>query len=261
MSNSILFKNTKISFNQIGQGKPIILLHGFLSNSMMWNSLIPKISAKNCIVTIDLLGHGKSECFGYIHTIELMAEAVFSVLEHLNIKKATLIGHSMGGYVALAFAELYPKMVQGLCLVNSTSQEDSSERMQLRSRAIEAVKTNYESIVRQSISNLFRPKNRVLFSKEIKGLKKEALKTPIQGYIAAQEGMKIRKNREVILHSGLFKKMMIMSKKDPVLNYDSLIKEVQNIDIIIAKLPDGHMSYIENNEAFSYNIVHFIENI
>ncbi len=261
MSAFILFKNTKIHFNDYGKGKAIVLLHGFLENSTMWKDLTPRLLKQNRVITIDLLGHGQTECLVYVHTMELMAEAVNTVLRHLKIKQAMFIGHSMGGYVALAFAELYPKIVQGLCLANSTSQEDSDERVLLRSRAIEAVKSNYDSIVRHSISNLFRPKNRIIFSEELKAVKKEALKTPVQGYIAAQEGMKIRKNRETILRFGKFKKMMIISKKDPVLNYDSLINETKNIDIKLVEFPDGHMSHIENNKSFSYNIMHFIENL
>jgi len=261
MMAEILFKNTKVHFRDQGKGNAIVLLHGFLENSTMWNNLIPKLLPKYRVINIDLLGHGNTECLGYIHSMELMAEVVFSVLRQQKLKRATIIGHSMGGYVALAFAELYPDMVKGLGLINSTTKADSKERKLNRDRAIEAVKQNHKTFIRISIANLFRPKNRTLFPNEIKEVKREALKTPLQGIVAALEGMKIRKDREALLHFGPYKKMMIISKKDPVLNYKSLLDQVKNTDVYTAILPDGHMSHIENKESFSDNIMHFIENI
>jgi pimeloyl-ACP methyl ester carboxylesterase len=128
MQESILFKNTKVSYSDQGNGQAIVLLHGFLENSTMWNDFIPEFSKKNRVITIDLLGHGKTECIGYVHTMELMAEAVLAVLKHLKIRRSILVGHSMGGYVALAFAELYPDAVKGLCLMNSTAKPDSKQK-------------------------------------------------------------------------------------------------------------------------------------
>jgi len=194
-----------------------------------------------------------------VHTMEQMAEAVEAVSAHLKIKKATLIGHSMGGYVALAFAELYPQKVTGLCLMNSTALEDSPEKKQNRDRAIEAVKQNHKTFIGLSIANLFRPKNRTIFSDEIKNMKEEALQFPIQGIIAALKGMKIRKNRVKLFRNAAFKKMMIIGLKDPVLEYGTLIDQTKDLDVEIVEFPDGHMSYIENKEEFAYKIMHFIE--
>jgi len=257
----IEYKSISVYFTDEGEGKVIVLLHGFLSSSTMWNSLVPELRKKNRIISIDLLGHGHTECLGYIHSMELMADAVSAVLSHLKIIQLSIIGHSLGGYVALAFAEKHPKKIKGICLMNSTAEEDSPERVKLRNRAIKVSKTNYVDLVKVSIRNLFRPKNLSIYSEEIKALKKEALKTPLQGYIAAQEGMKIRKNREIILQSRNFKKMMIISRKDPVLEYHTLIKQAKKAKIEIVEFPDGHMPYIENRSNFLQAIMHFIENI
>ena len=125
MQKSIQFKNTNISFSDEGKGAAIVLLHGFLENLSMWNEITPHLLKKNRIIAIDLLGHGQSNCLGYVHTMELFAETVEAVLKHLKIRKCTLIGHSLGGYVVLAFAEKNPQKIKGLCLLNSTSNEDS----------------------------------------------------------------------------------------------------------------------------------------
>ena len=255
------YKHINIYYSDKGKGTAIVLLHGFLENSTMWKPFISKLAKKNRVVTIDLLGHGKTGCLGYIHKMEEMAEAIKAVLSHLRLRRVVVIGHSMGGYVGLAFAEKYPEMMKGLCLMNSTATADSKEKKVNRDRAIVAVKNNYKAFIKISISNLFRPKNRPIFKDEISIVKDEALKIPVQGIIAALEGMKIRKDRTEILKTKSFKKMMIIGKHDPVLDQDSLIKQTKNTDVEIVEFPDGHMSHIENKKDFSEKIMHFIENI
>lgn len=254
-------KGIPIFYTDKGKGKTVVLLHGFLENAGMWNPLVDKQSKTNRVICIDLLGHGKTGCLGYVHSMELMAETVHAVLKHLKITHSIFIGHSMGGYVALAYAEIFPKEILGLCLMNSTAQSDSEERKQNRDRAIAAVKQNYKSFVGIAIVNLFRPKNRTIFSEQIKLIKQDALKTPVQGIIAALEGMKIRKDRTELLKNSPFKKLMIISKKDPVLNYNDLIEQAQNSDVNVVEFPDGHMSHVENKSLFLQNTVRFIENI
>ena len=259
MSHFIIYKNIKVHYSDQGKGSAIVLLHGFLENSSMWNNLIPHLIKRNRVICIDLLGHGKTECLGYVHSMDLMAETVNAVLKQIRIQRVKLIGHSMGGYVALAFCDAFPEKVKALCLMNSTSRADSDEKKINRNRAIEAVKNNYKTFVRISISNLFKPSNRLILTKEIEEVTKEALKTPLQGIIAALEGMKNRPDREFILFNSSFKKMMVIGKEDPALDYNSLIEQTQNSDIKVVEFPDGHMSHIENIKEFTYNILHFIE--
>jgi len=253
------YKGAKIGFTDEGKGTVVVLLHGFLENSTMWFAIKPELLKRNRIVCIDLLGHGNSECIGYVHSMELMADAVAEVLHHLKIRRSVFVGHSMGGYVALAFADLYPDNVKGLCLLNSTTRADSLERVELRNRAIEAVKVNYKNLIRMSISNLFRPKNRKIFQEEIKQVKKEALKTPMQGYVAAQEGMKIRLDREALLHFTPYPKMMVLGKKDPVLNYEDVLDQIKDTSVSKIELPDGHMSHIENQQEVIDALQEFVK--
>ncbi|WP_369407158.1 hypothetical protein [Seonamhaeicola sediminis] len=100
-----------------------------------------------------------------------------------------------------------------------------------------------------------------MFSKEIKSLIKECLNTPLQGIIAALEGMKIREDREVLLHFSPYKKMMIIGKEDPALDYNSLKTQSKNTEVIVVEFEGGHMSFIENKDDFSNSIMYFIENI
>lgn len=256
---TILYKNTKISYSDSGIGNTIVLLHGFLENKKMWSEYSNLLSEKNRVVAIDLLGHGESDCLGYIHKMEDNAGAVNQVLEHLNIEKASIVGHSMGGYVGLAFAELYPEKIQKLVLLNSTSKEDSAEKKLNRTRAIKAVKQNYVNFVSLAIANLFSENNRIRLAEEIEKVKTEALKTPLQGIIASQEGMKIRKDREELLRKNLFPILLILGKKDPVLNYEESLSQIEDTTVELVSFEDGHMSQIENKEALKAVLLDFFE--
>ena len=242
------YKGINIFYTDEGKGNTMVLLHGFLESSTIWDTIKNEFKNNYRVITIDLLGHGQTGCLGYVHSMEAMAEAVEAVINHLKVEKFTIIGHSMGGYVALAYAEKNSDSLEGLVLMNSTSKADSEEKKKNRDRAIETVKKDHKSFIRLSISNLFRPKNRKIFTEEIKFIKDEALKIPLQGIIAALEGMKTRKDRQGILQNLTCKKMIILGKKDPVLDYNSLLGQMQNIDIEIVECPDGHMSYIENKD-------------
>ena len=259
--NQIFYKNTKISYSDIGKGTTIVLLHGFLENKNMWQKFVTDLSPKYRVITIDLLGHGESECLGYVHSMEDNADVVHAVLSELRIRKAIFVGHSMGGYVALAFAELYPQNTKGLVLLNSTARADSEERKANRDRAIKAVKQSFVNFVSLSIANLFSESNRERLSSEIERVKKEALKTPLQGIVASLEGMKIRKDREVLLHLTPYPKLLILGEKDPVLNYEETKEQIVNTAVKLVAFPDGHMSHIENRGDLLVILLAFFKSI
>ena len=256
---TLKYKNINVHYTDVGEGPCLVFLHGFLENLSIWKPFIKTFSEKHRVICIDLLGHGETECLGYIHTMEAMAEAVKSILLDLEIEKAVFFGHSMGGYVALAFIEKYPKSTLGLCLINSTASSDSEEKKKNRDKAIKAVKQNHKLFIKLSIPNLFAEHNREKFKDDIELLKKEALKMPTQGIIAALEGMKIRQSRVHLLKDTSFKKMMIVGQKDTILNYQDSLKQVKNTFVKLVEFPDGHMSFIENEALFLQAIMLFID--
>jgi len=255
----LAYKNVDIYYTDQGKGTAIILIHGFLENASMWNDIAPELSKRNRVITVDLLGHGNSDCLGYVHSMELFAETIKAVIKHLKIRKYILVGHSLGGYISLALAKTNPLQIKGLCLVNSTSNEDPEERKKLRTRANKIVKNNFESMIKMSISNLFHIKNLLKFKDEIEAVKKEALKTSIQGYIAANEGMKNRENTNHILLESNFKKLLIIGEKDPVLDYQTSLEEAKKTNSNFVVYPDGHMSHIENTLELIATLKKFIK--
>ncbi len=258
MQEQITYKNTRISFYQQGKGSSVVLLHGFLENKTMWHDISSVLAKKNRVICIDLLGHGNSENQGYIHSMNAMASSVKAVLDSLKIRKSIIIGHSMGGYVALAFADLFPKNTKGICLLNTTVLNDSAEKVIHRNRAVIALKQQLKTFIKIAIPNLFSKDSKTSFSLEIDQVITEALTTSKQGAIAATEGMKIRNNYTDFYFKSTFKKLVILGREDPVLVLNSQLEIYKNTDIPIKILDGGHMSHIENKEKLLVLLVQFI---
>lgn len=257
MSN-LLYKNATFHYSDQGSGPVLVLLHGFLEDLSMWDDIVDYFKQTHRVVCLDLLGHGKTENLGYIHTMEAQAQLLHFLLVHLNISQCSLVGHSMGGYVALAFTQLFPEMVQGICLMNSTALADTEDKKHNRDRGIKAVKQNHKIFIRLAIPNLFSEENRSVFTSEIKDITKTALKMSQQGIIAALEGMKVRKDQNHLLGKKEVPILMIIGKKDPALDYDSLIAQVNKYALNHVIFDDGHMSHIENKDELVKVFANFL---
>jgi len=245
------FKKGKIAFSDKGKGRAIILLHGFLYSKEIWGETRDALAKHFRVICIDLPGHGQSDCFGYVHGMDLMAKAVKAVLDKLHLKKYVLVGHSMGGYAALAFAELFPENVRGLCLFHSTSYADSEQKKKDRDKAIKSVKINPGIFVRATIKNLFATKNLKLFKKQISFATQIARKTPKQGIVNALEGMKDRPSRDVILHFAGYPIQFIIGKYDTVLPMQSLLDQskICKKGSALVLENSGHMGFMEQPDT------------
>ena len=245
----LTYKNIQIHYTSQGSGSVVVLLHGFLESSTMWEQVMPTLTQKHRVIAIDLLGHGQTESLAYVHTMEEQATLVNSVLKTLKVQKYVLIGHSMGAYIALALAAENSVNLSHLVLMNSTSLPDSKTRLLNRDRAIKMIKQNKDSFIKMAIPNLFSEASRTLYKEAINALKIEAQQMTVQGIVAAIEGMKIRKNQSDLLQTTAFPITFIAGKKDTVLDYDSLLEETKNTKVNFIALANGHMSHIEDTKA------------
>ncbi len=252
------FKNVKFSYTAHHRGPAILFLHGFLEEQSMWDGIIENLPKSYRKITLDLPGHGKSDNLGYIHTMEEMAEVVKALLDHLKLKKVYLAGHSMGGYVCLAFAELYPDMVKGIILMNSNARADSPTKQKDRNRAIELVKQNHKAFIKVAIPNLFNPENLKVLKELVSDVKAKALATSKQGVIAALEGMKIRPDREVLLHFGPYPVLFIAGKNDPAIPFELLQEQLMAENVTALITENGHMAHLEDTEEVVKGIKGFL---
>ncbi len=250
------FKKETITFSDEGRGRVIVLLHGFLGSHEIWEKTKKDLSRSYRVIAIDLPGHGSTPCFGYVHTMELMAKAVKAVLDHLRLKRFVLAGHSMGGYVALAFADLFPDQVKGLCLFHSTAYPDSNEKRKDRQRAIEIVKADRALYTRNTIKNLFAKKNLKYLKEEISFANRIAKKTSKRGIVAALYGMMDRKGRDLILGLVEYPIMTVIGENDNVVPASQLTEQARFLKnpTILYLEHDGHFGFLESprvcNSAF-----------
>lgn len=255
---TINHKGASIFYTDQGKGSPVVLLHGFLENHQMWDHFLNVLCEQHRVICIDLLGHGFSESVGYVHSMEEMAAAVAAVTNQLELKDISIIGHSMGGYVGIAFAKAYPEFVSKLCLLNSTPEADDDARKKLRSRANVMAKKQYEQLVRMSFINLFDKKASTNHTAEINNALAQALNTPVQGYIAANSGMKDRPDSSEFWKTTSITTGMILGKSDLLIDaeiHEQSYKEDTNFFVII---DSGHMSHITNATETINNILDFL---
>src|SRR5512147_1809966 len=122
----------RIAYERRGTGTPLVLLHGYPLDHHLWDKVAPLLGDTFELILPDLRGFGGSSTVDSFYTMEDIASDIAALLDHLGIQKAAIVGHSMGGYVALAFARLSPERVSGLGLVSSQALADPEERKQGR---------------------------------------------------------------------------------------------------------------------------------
>ncbi len=120
--------NLTLAHTRLGHGIPLVLFHGFPLDHSIWDEVTPLLSSDFDLILPDLRGFGESDSPGAAWTMADLAKDSASLLDHLGIDAAFVAGHSMGGYVALAFAKVYPHRVRGLALVASQTAADTPER-------------------------------------------------------------------------------------------------------------------------------------
>lgn len=262
MIKTAVFKKGTVSFSDQGKGRVVVLLHGYLGAKEIWQQTIADLSKSYRVIAIDLPGHGKTDSFGYVHSMELMAKCVKKVMDTLRLKKYVIIGHSMGGYVALAFAELFPESLKGLCLMHSTAWSDSDEKKKDRNRAIKLVKADKRVYTKATIKNLFATKNLKYLKNEVAFATQIAQGISKPSAVAALEGMKDRPNRDIILGLAEYPVMMVIGELDNILPYLGLLEQSETIrhKHVLLLEHDGHMGFLESPRVVNKALRKFLRN-
>lgn len=259
MIKHIQFKNTPVRFSDTGKGRAIVLLHGFPETLDAWNAFTPALAKHFRVIAIDFPGHGETPSIGYIHTMELFAECVKTVMDSLGLRRYLIAGHSMGGYAALAFADKYRGRLCGLCLFHSTALSESSEKKREREKVIEIVKKDPRHYISDAITSLFAPENVIKFGSEINELKERAFRISSLAIINAQEGMKERPPYEGLLTTLDIPVLFIAGRKDRVIPYESVLKQADTCrhPTVLLLENSAHMGFLEEKELCQKTLTRF----
>lgn len=247
-------------YSQRGVGEVVLLLHGFLEERGMWNQFTDELSKNYNVIAVDLLGQGETGNLGYVHSMEDHAAAVSTVLDAENVNGFTVVGHSMGGYVALALAEKLPAHTKKLVLFHSTAYPDSEERKKDRERVIDLVKRNKSVYVRTVIPSLFAEHSQMELHSKIQPIIDTANGFTEQGIVANIRGMMERKDRSDILKTADFPKLILHGELDSVIptkSVQDLAALNPNISLqVVSNI--GHMGHLEAPEKCVKIISDFI---
>jgi pimeloyl-ACP methyl ester carboxylesterase len=264
MEDNYTFNNCRIHYKLVGDGNCIVLIHGYLENLNIWDGFADQLSKHYQVLILDLPQNGKSECNEEVNSIERMAESVNAILIYLNIKKAVIMGHSMGGYVALAFAELFSSSVEGLCLINSSPNADSNEKKRSRLEDISLVmKGEKHIIIEKGVPLRFANKNLSKYKREVEWTKDIALTTSDSGVISSLKAMATRNDRNHVIEHSIFPTIMIFGALDNLIPLN-LVNELANrhkkTRIVILN-NSGHMSFIEEKDQTVSAIKSFLAEV
>ncbi len=236
-----------LNFERKGNGKEILmLLHGFMENLTIWNDMELHLSEDFSLLKIDLPGHGQSEIMAEVQTMELMAEEVKKVMDDQNIEKVHLLGHSMGGYVSLAFAEKHPEYLKSLTLFFSTYFPDDEEKKEQRIKSHRIIKDSFPHYARAGIPNLFNPNERDILEGKIETALKVALSTNNLGALASVKGIVARTDKKHVIENLNAKILILAGKHDHAVKTDMLIKNLPDRTNIKSYVLDcGHNGHWE----------------
>jgi pimeloyl-ACP methyl ester carboxylesterase len=244
---TITYNSHPVSYSDEGTGHCIVLLHGYTESSKIWKKFDEVLCRTFRVITIDLPGFGKSECVAEVHTMELMADVVSQVLQSVKVDHCLMVGHSMGGFVTLAFARKYAEMLQGICLFHSHPFEDTAEGKANRDRTVAVIQENRQNYVFQFIPSLFAPDLRERHAAAIDKLVKQASKISTESLIASTLGMKLRPDSSELLKSLDIPVYFIVGMKDSRAPLDRICEMLllpKHSEALILK-DIGHMGYIE----------------
>ncbi|HAX93169.1 MAG TPA: alpha/beta hydrolase [Bacteroidales bacterium] len=251
MKRSIEFKGIRVCYSVRGWGKPIVLLHGYLETGEVWEPLIERLDMKYCIISVDLPGHGESGVKGEVHTMDFLAEAVREVISDAGEDRVMMIGHSLGGYVTLAFVELFPELLSGYVLFHSHPHADTPEAIARRNREIAVVRAGRKNIMYPgSVSMMFAKDNLKSMTAELERSKKIASHNPGEGIIALLNGMIARPSRKFILENGTVPLLWILGRHDLYFSPEKAQRDIglpHNAEVVILER-SGHLGFIEETE-------------
>jgi pimeloyl-ACP methyl ester carboxylesterase len=247
-----------LHYQASGVGHPIVLVHGFCENSTCFNKQVLLLNLQGfCTITVDLPGFGQSKAVPDI-TIEGMADMLEKTLQKININKVVVLGHSMGGYITLAYAKKYQERLAGFGLLHSTAAADTDDRKSKREQSITFIKSHgVYPYVSNFVPPLFAPHYKIV--EDIDAAVEQAINTTSDGLCYALQAMKDRPDSlEFISQTGL-PVLYIAGEHDQIIPLDAILKQastLQNGKLCLLKNA-AHMGMIEQADTCASQIVEF----
>ncbi len=249
------FQNKKIYYRLVGKGNPVLLVHGFAEDGNIWKHQIDALKKNNLLIIPDLPGSGLSEMLDNKASIEDYAEVIKGLADEVIAKKGeqndcrfSLIGHSMGGYITLAFAEKYPELLNSFGLFHSSAYADSEEKIATRKKAIDFISKNgTEAFVKTSVPNLFCEETKNEKPELITQLLDIAKTISPEALIQYYEAMIARPDRTTVLKTFTKPVLLIAGEFDTAVPLQASLEQfsMPTISMVHILRHSGHMGMWE----------------
>jgi len=249
-------RDIQLAYERRGAGTPLVLLHGYPLDHHLWDEVVPLLEDTFDVIVPDLRGFGESTITNSSPKIEDYAEDIAGMLDYLGIQKAAIVGHSMGGYVALAFARLYPEHVSGLGLVSSQVLPDPPDRKEGRYKSAADVEENGIESVVATMTPKFTS------DEKLQGFARPMMeRQPPAAYVGALKAMAERPDSTPLLSKLEVPVVIIHGNADALIPFERA-REVK------AALPQahlveisgvGHMPMMEEKEKVAQGLRHLAQ--
>lgn len=249
-------EGSNICYSDQGKGDVIVLLHGFCGSSEYFEKVIPGLIANYRVIAPDLRGHGSSDAPLGAYTIEQMADDVLSLLNALEIPECYLLGHSLGGYITLSFAQRHASRLKGFGLIHSSGYPDSEEAKENRLKSVSMIQNEgIFAFVDQLVPGLFASGAAPQLLERAKEI---GYKTPPQGAVGAAMAMRERPDRRDVISATALPVLLVAGAEDSKVTPErTFTSDNPNITkVTIAGV--GHMSMFEVPEHLSQIIKDFV---
>ncbi|MDM5222231.1 alpha/beta hydrolase [Peribacillus sp. NJ11] len=250
-------KNSKLSYIDTGKGnKTLLFIHGFCGSHEYWSDIIAELKDEYRVVAVDLRGHGASEEIGKSFSIEDMAADIASFLEDLKIGQVYMFGHSLGGYVTLAFAERFPGKLSGFSLIHSTAFPDDEAGKEGRLKSVEKIEMDgIPAFIDGLVPKLFAHSD----DPNIEHTKEIGYKTSESGAIGSLHAMRNRTDRNHVLKDTKLPVLLVAGEQDKVIPAEKTFSvKGSHINEVILE-GSGHMGMLEAPNRLIEEIIRYVE--
>lgn len=235
-----------------GSGTPILMLHSYWGNQCLFDSLANFLKVKHRVIRIDMPGHGKSDAPPADYHFDSFAAMLHELIVKLNIhQKIVVIGHSMGGYAAMAFAAKYPELIEKLVLMHSPVQHADEQSINLRNRESKLIeKGKKELLLQVTISSNFAPGNSERLPNVVHELHQSASQVTQIGALRSIVAMNTRSNYLQFLRRAPFPILIVIGEHDKVYDAAGQLKDALTMpkaEILWLK-ESGHLGFLEEED-------------
>jgi pimeloyl-ACP methyl ester carboxylesterase len=225
----------------------LVFLHGFLESPAIWPDFLGNYFADYQVLTPALPGYAATDPPSD-YSLEAAAEAVRTALAAAGVGQAVLVGHSMGGYVALAFAEKYPGLVAGLGLFHSSALPDSEEDRERRARTRTFMEEHgMAAFADEFIQPQLSPTHRESLTHHVTLLQGLAAAVPLAVALGSLQAMEQRPDRRAVLEKATYPVLFIAGKDDRAVPPEKTHEEslLPDYCTVVWLAGVGHLGFIE----------------